>query len=160
MTSNRPLRKLTFTGSTEIGKLLMEQCAATVKKTSMELGGNAPFNRVRRRRYRDGGQGRDRLEIPQRRPNLCLRQPHPVQDGVYDTFSKRLAEVAGAMKVADGFEPGAVIGPLIDMKAVEKVETPYRRCPEERRQGGDRWQTFGARRQLFRADGWPTSPPT
>src|SRR6516162_654486 len=122
MTSNPIVRKLTFTGSTEIGKLLMEQCAATVKKTSMELGGNAPFivfddadiemavKGAIASKYRNAGQ-----------TCVCANRIL-VQDGVYDAFTKRLAETAGAMKVADGFEPGAVIGPLIDMKAVEKVE--------------------------------------
>jgi len=117
------VRKLTFTGSTEIGKLLMEQCAATVKKTSMELGGNAPFivfddadieiavKGAIASKYRNAGQ-----------TCVCANRIL-VQDGVYDAFTKRLAETAGAMKVADGFEPGAVIGPLIDMKAVEKVES-------------------------------------
>jgi succinate-semialdehyde dehydrogenase/glutarate-semialdehyde dehydrogenase len=122
MTSNPTVRKLTFTGSTEIGKLLMEQCAGTVKKVSLELGGNAPFivfddadieMAVRgaiASKYRNAGQ-----------TCVCANRIL-VQDGVYDAFTKRLAEAAGAMKVADGFEPGAVIGPLIDMKAVEKVE--------------------------------------
>ncbi len=122
MTSNPTVRKLTFTGSTEIGKLLMEQCAGTVKKLSLELGGNAPFivfddadieMAVRgaiASKYRNAGQ-----------TCVCANRIL-VQDGVYDAFTKRLAEAAGAMKVADGFEPGAVIGPLIDMKAVEKVE--------------------------------------
>ena len=100
----------------------MEQCAATVKKTSMELGGNAPFivfddadiemavKGAIASKYRNAGQ-----------TCVCANRIL-VQDGVYDAFTKRLAETAGAMKVADGFEPGAVIGPLIDMKAVEKVE--------------------------------------
>jgi succinate-semialdehyde dehydrogenase/glutarate-semialdehyde dehydrogenase len=122
LTSNPNVRKLTFTGSTEVGKLLMEQCAATVKKTSMELGGNAPFivfddadiemavKGAIASKYRNAGQ-----------TCVCANRIL-VQDGVYDAFTKQLAETAGAMKVADGFEPGAVIGPLIDMKAVEKVE--------------------------------------
>src|SRR6202790_1633271 len=122
MTSNPIVRKLTFTGSTEIGKLLMEQCAGTVKKVSLELGGNAPFivfddadiemavKGAIASKYRNAGQ-----------TCVCANRIL-VQDGVYDAFTKRLAEAAGAMKVADGFEPGAVIGPLIDMKAVEKVE--------------------------------------
>jgi succinate-semialdehyde dehydrogenase/glutarate-semialdehyde dehydrogenase len=122
MTSNPTVRKLTFTGSTEIGKLLMEQCAGTVKKVSLELGGNAPFivfddadieMAVRgaiASKYRNAGQ-----------TCVCANRIL-VQEGVYDAFTKRLAEAAGAMKVADGFEPGAVIGPLIDMKAIEKVE--------------------------------------
>src|SRR5579862_3854879 len=122
MTSNPIVRKLTFTGSTEIGKLLMEQCAGTVKKVSLELGGNAPFivfddadieMAVRgaiASKYRNAGQ-----------TCVCANRIL-VQDGVYDAFTKRLAEAAGAMKVADGFEPGSVIGPLIDVQAVEKVE--------------------------------------
>jgi len=123
MTSNPTVRKLTFTGSTEIGKLLMEQCAATVKKTSMELGGNAPFivfddadieaavKGAIASKYRNAGQ-----------TCVCANRLL-VQDGVYDAFSKRLAEVAGEMKVGNGVENGVVIGPLIDMKAVEKVES-------------------------------------
>jgi hypothetical protein len=67
--------ELTFTGSTEVGKLLMEQCAATVKKTSMELGGNAPFIVFDDADNRDGGQGGHRVQIPQCRADLCLRQP-------------------------------------------------------------------------------------
>ena len=122
LTRNPTVRKLTFTGSTEVGKLLMEQCAATVKKTSMELGGNAPFivfddadiemavKGAIASKYRNAGQ-----------TCVCANRIL-VRDGVYDAFTRRLAETAGAMKVADGFEPGAVIGPLIDMKAVEKVE--------------------------------------
>src|SRR3984893_2997096 len=122
MTSNPIVRKLTFTGSTEIGKLLMEQCAGTVKKVSLELGGNAPFivfddadiemavKGAIASKYRNAGQ-----------TCVCANRIL-VQDGVYDAFTSRLPETAGAMKVADGFEPGAVIGPLIDMKAVEKVE--------------------------------------
>jgi succinate-semialdehyde dehydrogenase/glutarate-semialdehyde dehydrogenase len=123
MTSNPTVRKLTFTGSTEIGKLLMAQCAGTVKKISLELGGNAPFivfddadldMAVRgaiASKYRNAGQ-----------TCVCANRIL-VQDGVYEAFAKRLAEAAGAMKVAAGFEPGAVIGPLIDMRAIEKVES-------------------------------------
>src|SRR5438477_6915491 len=123
ITSNPTVRKVTFTGSTEIGKLLMAQCAATVKKTSLELGGNAPFivfddadiemavKGAIASKYRNAGQ-----------TCVCANRIL-VQDGVYDAFTKRLAETAGAMKVAQGFEAGAVIGPLIDMQAIEKVET-------------------------------------
>ena len=122
MTANPIVRKLTFTGSTEIGKLLMEQCAGTVKKMSLELGGNAPFivfddadlemavEGAIASKYRNAGQ-----------TCVCANRIL-VQDGVYDAFARRLAETAGAMKVGSGFEPGTVIGPLIDMRAVEKVE--------------------------------------
>ncbi|HMO28370.1 NADP-dependent succinate-semialdehyde dehydrogenase [Enterovirga sp.] len=122
MTSNPIVRKLTFTGSTEIGKKLLAQCAATVKKTSMELGGNAPFivfddadlePAVRgaiASKYRNAGQ-----------TCVCANRLL-VQDGIYDRFVERLAEAVREMKVADGFKEGAVIGPLIDGKAVAKVE--------------------------------------
>src|ERR1700676_2678363 len=123
LTSHPIARKLPFTGSTEVGKLLMEQCAGTVKKLSLELGGNAPFivfddadiemavKGAIASKYRNAGQ-----------TCVCANRLL-VQDAVYDAFTKRLSEAAGAMKVAQGFEAGAVIGPLIDMKAVEKVET-------------------------------------
>jgi succinate-semialdehyde dehydrogenase / glutarate-semialdehyde dehydrogenase len=122
ITSNPTVRKVTFTGSTEIGKLLMAQCAATVKKTSMELGGNAPFivfddadldaavKGAIASKYRNAGQ-----------TCVCANRIL-VQDGVYDAFAKKLADAASAMKVGNGAEAGTVIGPLIDMKAIEKVE--------------------------------------
>ena len=103
----------------------MQQCADTVKKLSLELGGQRAVHRLRQRRYRDGGQELAHAEaggaIASKYRNagqtcVCANRIL-VQDGVCDAFTKRLAETAGAMKVADGFEPGAVIGPLIDMKA-------------------------------------------
>ncbi|WP_375460505.1 NADP-dependent succinate-semialdehyde dehydrogenase [uncultured Enterovirga sp.] len=122
MTSNPIVRKLTFTGSTEIGKLLLEQCARTVKKTSMELGGNAPFivfddadlepavRGAMASKYRNAGQ-----------TCVCANRIL-VQDGIYDRFVERLTEAVAGMKVADGFKEGTTIGPLIDQKAVAKVE--------------------------------------
>ena len=122
MTSNPIVRKLTFTGSTEIGKLLLEQCAKTVKKTSMELGGNAPFivfddadlepavRGAMASKYRNAGQ-----------TCVCANRIL-VQDGIYDRFVARLTEAVNGMKVADGFKEGTTIGPLIDAKAVAKVE--------------------------------------
>src|SRR3954464_4304508 len=122
MTSNPKVRKVTFTGSTEIGKVLMAQCAGTVKKTSMELGGNAPFivfddadldaavKGAIASKYRNAGQ-----------TCVCANRIL-VQDGIYDAFAKRLSEAAGGMKVGNGFTEGAVIGPLIDAKAIKKVE--------------------------------------
>src|ERR687889_2270789 len=122
LTSNPIVRKLTFTGSTEIGKLLMEQCAGTVKKVSLELGGNAPFivfdgaeieMAVRgaiASKYRNAGQ-----------TCVCANRIL-VQDGIHDAFVERLSAAASGMRVADGFTEGSVIGPLIDDKAVKKVE--------------------------------------
>jgi acyl-CoA reductase-like NAD-dependent aldehyde dehydrogenase len=153
LTSNPTVRKLTFTGSTEVDKLLIQQCAGTVKKLSLELGGNAPFivfddadieiavKGAIASKYRNAGQ-----------TSVCANRIL-VQDGVYDAFTKRLAETAGAMKVAGGFEPGAVIGPLIDMKGGREGRGAHRRRAEERRQGRHRRQTRRAGRQLLRADG-------
>jgi succinate-semialdehyde dehydrogenase/glutarate-semialdehyde dehydrogenase len=122
MTANPLVRKLSFTGSTEIGKVLLAQCAKTVKKTSMELGGNAPFivfddadldaavKGALISKYRNAGQ-----------TCVCANRLL-VQDGVYEAFAQKLAEATAALRVGNGAEPGTVIGPLIDDKAVAKVE--------------------------------------
>jgi succinate-semialdehyde dehydrogenase / glutarate-semialdehyde dehydrogenase len=122
LTTNPLVRKFTFTGSTEVGKLLMQQCASTVKKVSLELGGNAPFivfddadidsaiEGAMASKYRNTGQ-----------TCVCANRIL-VQDGVYEKFAKKLADKVAAMKVGNGLEDGVVQGPLIDMKAVEKVE--------------------------------------
>lgn len=122
MTSNPIVRKLTFTGSTEIGKLLMEQCASTVKKVSMELGGHAPFIvfddadldeavvGAMQSKYRNMGQ-----------TCVCANRMY-VQNGVYEDFSARLSQAVSALRVGNGLEDGVTQGPLIDMAAVEKAE--------------------------------------
>lgn len=122
LTSNPTVRKLSFTGSTEIGKVLLAQCAGTVKKTSMELGGNAPFivfddadldaavEGAILCKYRNAGQ-----------TCVCANRVL-VQDGIFDAFSEKLANAVSKLKVGPGLEPGVQIGPLIDMAAVEKVE--------------------------------------
>jgi succinate-semialdehyde dehydrogenase/glutarate-semialdehyde dehydrogenase len=122
MTSNPIVRKLTFTGSTEIGKVLMEQCAKTVKKTSMELGGNAPFivfddadldaaaEGALASKYRNAGQ-----------TCVCANRIL-VQDSVYDAFAAKLAARVATLKVGNGMEAGVTTGPLIDEAAVRKVE--------------------------------------
>ncbi|MFO7305589.1 MAG: NAD-dependent succinate-semialdehyde dehydrogenase [Gammaproteobacteria bacterium] len=122
LTSNPLVRKLSFTGSTAVGKLLMAQCAPTVKKLSLELGGNAPFivfddadleTAVRgavASKYRNAGQ-----------TCVCANRIY-VQSGIYDRFAERLAEIAAEMKVGNGLEPGVQMGPLIDERAIEKVE--------------------------------------
>ncbi|MFV0645735.1 MAG: NAD-dependent succinate-semialdehyde dehydrogenase [Sphingomonadaceae bacterium] len=122
LTSNPDVRKLSFTGSTEIGALLLEQCAPTIKKTSMELGGNAPFivfddadleeavHGAIAAKYRNCGQA-------------CIAANRMlVQSGIYDAFAKRLAEVSSGIKVGNGMDDGVIAGPLIDEKAVESVE--------------------------------------
>ena len=122
LTSNPLVRKLSFTGSTEVGKLLMSQCAATVKKVSLELGGNAPFivfddadldaavAGAMASKYRNAGQ-----------TCVCANRLL-VQDGVYDEFARRLAQAVAGLKVGDGLTSDATQGPLINEEAVEKVE--------------------------------------
>ncbi|MFZ3264453.1 MAG: NADP-dependent succinate-semialdehyde dehydrogenase [Terriglobales bacterium] len=126
LTSNPTVRKLSFTGSTEIGKQLMAQCSSTVKKLSLELGGNAPFivfddadldaavEGAIASKYRNTGQ-----------TCVCTNR-FLVQDGVYDAFAAKLATVVLKLKPARGFEPGATQGPLIDQNAVDKVEEHIR----------------------------------
>jgi succinate-semialdehyde dehydrogenase/glutarate-semialdehyde dehydrogenase len=123
MTSNPTVRKLTFTGSTEVGRKLMAQCAETIKKMSLELGGNAPFlvfddadldaavEGAMASKYRNAGQ-----------TCVCANRLI-VQEGVYDDFVARLsAKVQSSLRVGNGAEAGVTTGPLIDDAAVAKVE--------------------------------------
>jgi succinate-semialdehyde dehydrogenase / glutarate-semialdehyde dehydrogenase len=122
LTSNPDVRKITFTGSTEVGRLLMKQSSSTVKKLSMELGGNAPFivfddadldaavEGAIISKYRNAGQ-----------TCVCANRLY-VQAGVYDAFAEKLVAAVAKLKVGNGFEPGVEQGPLIDHAAVEKVE--------------------------------------
>ncbi|HTR62036.1 MAG TPA: NAD-dependent succinate-semialdehyde dehydrogenase [Candidatus Binataceae bacterium] len=120
--ANPAVRKLSFTGSTEVGTILMQQSAPTIKKMSLELGGNAPFivfddadldkavPGVMASKFRNAGQ-----------TCVCANRVL-VQDGIYDAFAKRIRDAVNALVVGDGMEEGVTIGPLIDMHAVEKVE--------------------------------------
>ena len=122
MTANPLVRKLSFTGSTRVGKLLMSQCAATVKKISLELGGNAPFivfddcdldaavTGALASKYRNSGQ-----------TCICTNR-FLVQDGIYEEFGRRLAEKAGAMVVGHALKGAVQQGPLINAAAIAKVE--------------------------------------
>ncbi len=122
LTSNPDVRMLTFTGSTEIGAKLMEQCAPTIKKLGMELGGNAPFivfddadldkavAGAMASKYRNAGQ-----------TCVCANRIY-VQDNVYDAFAEKLSVEVRKMKVGPGTEAGVTTGPLINKAAVEKVE--------------------------------------
>ena len=122
MSTNPLVRKLTFTGSTEIGKKLMAQCASTVKKTSMELGGNAPFIVFE---DADLDAAADGAIISKYRNNgqtcVCANRLL-VQDKVYDAFAAKLAEKVKALKVGNGRQSGVTTGPLINAAAVAKVE--------------------------------------
>ncbi|MBQ0961464.1 NAD-dependent succinate-semialdehyde dehydrogenase [Ideonella sp. 4Y11] len=120
--SSDVVRHLSFTGSTEVGRILMQQCAPTVKKLSLELGGNAPFivfddadldsaaEGAAISKYRNSGQ-----------TCVCTNRFY-VQDSVYDTFIEKLAAKAAAIKVGNGFEAGINQGPMIDDQAIAKVE--------------------------------------
>jgi len=122
MTSNPTVRKLTFTGSTEVGIKLMAACAPTVKKLSLELGGNAPFivfddadldaavEGAMLSKYRNAGQ-----------TCVCANRLL-VQEGVYDAFAEKLGRAVAALKVGSGLEAGVTQGPLIDEAAIAKVE--------------------------------------
>ena len=121
--ANPVVRKLSFTGSTEVGRILMRQSADTIKKLSLELGGNAPFivfddadldaavEGAIASKYRNAGQ-----------TCVCANRIY-VQDRVYDAFAAKLTEKVKAFKVGAGTEPGVVIGPLIDEQGIRKVES-------------------------------------
>ncbi|MFG0412071.1 NADP-dependent succinate-semialdehyde dehydrogenase [Pseudomonas sp. zjy_8] len=122
LTANSLVRKLSFTGSTEIGRQLMEECAKDIKKVSLELGGNAPFivfddadldkavEGAIISKYRNNGQ-----------TCVCANRIY-VQDGVYDAFAQKLAAAVAKLKIGNGLEEGTTTGPLIDGKAVAKVQ--------------------------------------
>lgn len=122
MTASPLVKKLTFTGSTEVGATLYEQCAPTIKKLALELGGNAPFivfddadidaavEGAIVAKFRNNGQ-----------TCVCANRIY-VQDAIYDEFAKKLAEKLATLPVGNGFDEGVVFGPLIDTAAVEKVE--------------------------------------
>ena len=144
LTSNPIVRKLSFTGSTEIGRQLMAQCATTVKKVSLELGGNAPFlvfddadldaavAGAIASKYRNTGQ-----------TCVCTNRLL-VQEGVYDAFASKLTAKVAEMKVGNGVDEGVVQGPLIDSKALAKVEEHI----ADAKSKGGRVLTGGARHAL------------
>ena len=122
LTTHPLVRKFTFTGSTEVGKLLMQQCASTVKKVSLELGGNAPFIVFDDADLASAVEGAMASKFRNTGQTCVCANRILVQDGVYDKFAGMLADKVGQMKVGNGLEDGNAQGPLIDMKAVEKVE--------------------------------------
>lgn len=122
LTGNPVVRKLSFTGSTEIGRVLMRQCAEHIKKVSLELGGNAPFIVFDDANLDAAVQG---AMIAKFRNNgqtcVCANRLY-VQRAVYDAFARKLAASVRAMKLGNGLDAGVVVGPLIDGKALAKVE--------------------------------------
>ena len=116
------VRKFSFTGSTEIGKLLMRQCASTVKKVSLELGGNAPFIVFDDADLDAAADGAMLSKFRNMGQTCVCANRILVQADVYDAFAEKLAARIAKMKVGNGFEEGVTQGPLINMEAVEKVE--------------------------------------
>ena len=122
LTASPVVRKLTFTGSTPIGQLLMRQCAGTVKKMSLELGGNAPFIVFDDADLDDAVAGALASKFRNAGQTCVCSNRLLVHDSVYDEFAGKLAAAVATLKVGNGVEPGVTQGPLIDEKAVVKVE--------------------------------------
>ncbi len=122
LTSNPIVRKLTFTGSTEIGKLLMSQCAGTVKKVSLELGGNAPFIVFDDADLDAAVEGAIASKFRNTGQTCVCANRLLVQDSVYDQFAAKLAKAVAALKVGNGMDNGVTQGPLIDANGLAKVE--------------------------------------
>ncbi len=153
LTANPTVRKLSFTGSTEVGRLLMRQCADTLKKLSLELGGNAPFivfddadldaavEGAMQSKYRNTGQ-----------TCVCANRIL-VQDGVYDAFTERLAAKVAELKVGPGTAKGIAQGPLINQDGRRKGRGSYRRCRGQRGASGHRRRAARPGRDLLPADG-------
>jgi succinate-semialdehyde dehydrogenase/glutarate-semialdehyde dehydrogenase len=120
--SNEKVKKITFTGSTEVGRILLEQCAPTVKKTSMELGGNAPFLVFDDADLERAVDGAIAAKFRNTGQTCVCTNRFIVQSGIHDAFVERLVEKAKAMKVGDGLEDGTVQGPLINEDQFGKVE--------------------------------------
>lgn len=122
MTGNPQVRKLTFTGSTDVGKKLMAQCAGTLKKLSLELGGNAPFIVFDDADLDAAVQGAIVSKYRNTGQTCVCANRLLVQDGAYDAFAEKLAQAVGELRVGDGLEGPTDLGPLIDDQAVAKVE--------------------------------------
>jgi len=122
MTSNPIVRKLGFTGSTEVGKLLMAQCAAQVKKVSLELGGNAPFIVFDDADLDEAVAGALLCKFRNSGQTCISANRFLVQDGIYDDFVAAFTVAVARLKVAEGLAEGAQVGPLIDAPALQKVE--------------------------------------
>ena len=122
MTSSRTVRKLGFTGSNEIGKLLMAQCAPQLKKISLELGGNAPFIVFDDAELTEAVAGALLCKFRNSGQTCISANRILVQDGIYDDFLAAFTDAVRGLKVADGLTPGVNVGPLIDEPAVQKVE--------------------------------------
>ena len=121
MTSNPIVRKLTFTGSTQVGKMLMEQCAATVKRTSMELGGNAPFIVFDDADLDEAIKGAIICKFRNAGQTCVCANRILVQDGIYDEFTARFKEATAELKLGQGIDETVTVGPLITERAANDV---------------------------------------
>ncbi len=121
LTENPKVKKLSFTGSTEVGKLLMAQCASTVKKVSLELGGNAPFIVFEDADLDEAVKGAMICKYRNAGQTCVCANRILVQDSIYEAFSKKLSKAVASLKVGPGNEDGTTIGPLINEAALEKV---------------------------------------
>jgi succinate-semialdehyde dehydrogenase/glutarate-semialdehyde dehydrogenase len=144
MTSNPLVRKLGFTGSTEVGKLLMEQCARQAKKVSLELGGNAPFIVFDDADLDDAVAGALLCKYRNSGQTCISANRILVQDSVHDEFVRRLTEAVKGLKVGAGTEPDVNVGPLIDEPALAKVQ----RHVADALDGGAQLVTGGERHEL------------
>jgi len=122
LTANLMVRKLSFTGSTEVGRMLASQCAPTLKKLSMELGGNAPFIVFDDADLDEAVQGALASKFRNTGQTCVCTNRLLVQEGVYEAFADKLAQAVATLKVGDGMSAGVSQGPLIDANALSKVE--------------------------------------
>lgn len=152
LTSNKHVRMITFTGSTEVGKLLMRQSADTVKKLSLELGGNAPFIVFDDAELDAAVAGAVASKFRNSGQTCVSANRILVQSGIYERFAERLTEAVAELKVGDGTEQGVVQGPLINEAGLEKVEAHVRDAVEK----GAKILTGGVRHELGRTFFAPT----
>ena len=121
LTGNPTVRKLTFTGSTQVGKLLMEQCAATVKRTSMELGGNAPFIVFDDADIDEAVKGAMICKFRNAGQTCVCANRILVQEGIYDEFAEKLKQATASLKLGEGTDESVSVGPLINEGAANDV---------------------------------------
>lgn len=122
LTTHQAVKKVSFTGSTQVGKLLMEQCSSTMKKVSMELGGNAPFIVFEDADLDKAVEGAIASKFRNSGQTCVCTNRILVQENIHDAFVEKLSKAVQALKVAPAFEAGAEQGPLINEKSVEKIE--------------------------------------
>ncbi|NLY35375.1 MAG: NAD-dependent succinate-semialdehyde dehydrogenase, partial [Alcaligenaceae bacterium] len=129
--ANPIVRKLSFTGSTEVGKILSRQCADTVKKLSLELGGNAPFMVFDDADLEAAVQGAIAIKFYNSGQTCVCANRLLVQDGIYEAFIAKLQEALGKLRLGNGLQPDSTHGPLINEKAIQKVDSIVSKAVEQ-----------------------------